>query len=116
MRGRHGDNGVYRIRLVVGRRKDGSGDNATHGMTNENDRARVWKPRVSPGSAWVVVQRKYVSHGFVDVISLVEHCLPVESSKVFVEVDRGKVETPRTCANRVLVMPNNVMPVSGGLR
>lgn len=92
VRRRHGDDGVDRVRLVVGHDEHCPRNNSSHRVAQHYHRGRVGKIRVSVGNARIEVEREDVANRLIEVFGLVEEGLPVERRDIFIEIDGEEVE------------------------
>jgi hypothetical protein len=63
-----------------------------------------------------MVEREDVRDGFVHVFRLIQQRLPVERGHILVEIHHEKVQTARSGRVPVLVVPNHIVIMPGGLR
>lgn len=107
----HGDDGINRIGLVVGHGQCGTGDDATHRVSDENHRAGIGEFGVPSGSLGVVVEGENVSDCLVHVLRLVKEGLAVERSHILVEVDHEEIQAPGTGLDALLVVTDDIVKV-----
>lgn len=107
----HGDDGIDRIGLVVGHGQCGTGDDATHRVSDENHRAGIGEFGVPSGSLGVVVEGENVSDCLVHVLRLVKEGLAVERSHILVEVDHEEIQAPGTGLDALLVVTDDIVKV-----
>lgn len=62
-------------------------------MSHEDNGAWIGQARISLRPVRVMIECQYVRDSIIDVFSLVQKRLTMESRKIFIEVDSEKVET-----------------------
>ena len=89
----------------------GSSNYSAHRVSQNDDGRRIGEVLVSGNTVGVRVEGKYVAHNLVQILCLVEECLSVESSYVFIEVDGEEIEASNTSIGSRYIMLDVMMTV-----